>query len=114
MLGRPHPHSIHANKQGLRHGQRVPNVFFKHSCPSYPHSPPLPLPLQGLRHGQRVPIEFFTFGERHRRKSSILHVNWAWCVVDWMGGCSRVPGKRRASILLSTGPNGWCRGAGHS
>jgi hypothetical protein len=34
--------------------------------------------LQGLRQGQRVPIEFFTFGERHRRKSSILHVNWSW------------------------------------
>ena len=33
---------------------------------------------QGLRQGQRVPIEFFTFGERHRRKSSILHVNWSW------------------------------------
>ncbi|KAL4420764.1 hypothetical protein ABPG75_010420 [Micractinium tetrahymenae] len=34
--------------------------------------------LKGLRHGQRVPLEFFTFGERHRRKSTILHVNWSW------------------------------------
>ncbi|KAI3430723.1 hypothetical protein D9Q98_005309 [Chlorella vulgaris] len=34
--------------------------------------------LKCLRHGQRVPIQFFSFGDRHRRKSSILHINWAW------------------------------------
>lgn len=44
------------------------------SCAGSPASPA----SQGLRHGQRVPLEFFTFGERHRRKSTILHVNWSW------------------------------------
>lgn len=33
---------------------------------------------QTLRQGQRVPVQFFTFGERHRRKSSLLTVNWRW------------------------------------
>lgn len=35
-------------------------------------------PAQELRHGQRVPVQYFTFGERHRRKSSLLTVNWRW------------------------------------
>ena len=56
--------------------------------PALPH-PATPACLritpQGLRHGQRCPIEYFTFGDRHRRKSSILTMNWSWWV-GWVGG----------------------------
>lgn len=34
--------------------------------------------LRGLSHGARVPLEYFTFGERHRRKSVLLHVDRQW------------------------------------
>lgn len=34
--------------------------------------------LKVLEHGQRVPLQYFTFGERHRRKSTLLHVDWNW------------------------------------
>eukprot|EP00983_Pelagomonas_calceolata_P108025 1159410-Pelagomonas_calceolata.AAC.4 len=31
-------------------------------------------------HGARTPLEYYTFGERHRRKNAILHIDRQWCV----------------------------------
>lgn len=36
--------------------------------------------LRTLPHGARAPLEYLTFGERHRRKNAILHVDRQWCV----------------------------------
>ncbi|PNW85316.1 hypothetical protein CHLRE_03g180650v5 [Chlamydomonas reinhardtii] len=34
--------------------------------------------LRTLPHGARAPLEYLTFGERHRRKNAILHVDRQW------------------------------------
>ncbi len=37
--------------------------------------------LRALAHGARAPLEYYTFGERHRRKNAILHMDRQW----WVG-----------------------------
>lgn len=36
--------------------------------------------LRQQPHAARVPLEYYTFGERHRRKNSILQIDRQWCV----------------------------------
>ena len=35
--------------------------------------------LARLKHGARVPLMYFLFGERHRLKTAILHIDHRWC-----------------------------------
>ena len=35
--------------------------------------------LARLRHGERVPLMYFLFGERHRVKTAVLHIDHRWC-----------------------------------
>lgn len=35
--------------------------------------------LKGLGQGERVPLQYYVFGERHRRKTVILHIDHSWC-----------------------------------
>ena len=35
--------------------------------------------LARLKHGERVPLMYFLFGERHRLKTAVLHIDHRWC-----------------------------------
>ena len=35
--------------------------------------------LARLKHGERVPLMYLLFGERHRAKTAVLHIDHRWC-----------------------------------
>lgn len=34
--------------------------------------------LAGLAHGAHVPLQYYVFGERHHRRTAILHIDRCW------------------------------------
>ncbi len=34
--------------------------------------------LRDLPHGAHVPLQYYVFGERHRRKTAIMHIDRNW------------------------------------
>lgn len=44
-----------------------------------PDVPAFARALARLQHGERTPLQYYMFGERHRRKTAILHIDRRWC-----------------------------------